>query len=355
MVKSKMPTKMVNSRRTMSQHYKEAGVSLESGYESVERIKKHTERTRRLGMMENIGSFGGLFDLSLHNIKEPVLVSGTDGVGTKLKIAFMMDKHDTIGIDVVAMCVNDVLAQGAKPLFFLDYLAVGKNNPSVIEAIVKGVADGCELADCSLIGGETAEMPDMYHDGEYDIAGFTVGVAEKRKLINPNNVNVKDVVIGLSSSGIHSNGFSLVRKILFKDNNIQLNQSFENSTIGDVLLTPTRIYVKSVLNVLKQINVSGIAHITGGGFYENMPRCIQSNQGLKIKKGSWKIPAIFNYLSDLGHVEEDEMYHVFNMGIGMIMIVRPEDVEKTLEILHQNGETANIIGEVSDQVGIQWV
>ncbi len=338
----------------MSQHYKDAGVSLESGYESVERIKKHTERTRRLGMMENIGSFGGLFDLSLHNIKEPVLVSGTDGVGTKLKIAFMMDKHDTIGIDVVAMCVNDVLAQGAKPLFFLDYLAVGKNNPIIIEAIVKGVADGCELADCSLIGGETAEMPDMYHDGEYDIAGFTVGVAEKSKLINPNNVKVKDVVIGLSSSGIHSNGFSLVRKILFKDNDIQLNQSFENRTIGDVLLTPTRIYVKSVLNVLQQVSVSGIAHITGGGFYENMPRCIQSNQGLKIKKGSWEIPSIFNYLSELGNVEEDEMYHVFNMGIGMIMIVRPDDAQKTLKLLRQNGETANIIGEVSDQVGIQW-
>lgn len=338
----------------MSQHYKDAGVSLESGYESVERIKKHTERTRRLGMMENIGSFGGLFDLSLHNIKEPVLVSGTDGVGTKLKIAFMMDKHDTIGIDVVAMCVNDVLAQGAKPLFFLDYLAVGKNNPIIIEAIVKGVADGCELADCSLIGGETAEMPDMYHDGEYDIAGFTVGVAEKSKLINPNNVQVKDVVIGLSSSGIHSNGFSLVRKILFKDNDIQLNQSFENRTIGDVLLTPTRIYVKSVLNVLQHVSVSGIAHITGGGFYENMPRCIQSNQGLKIKKGSWEIPSIFNYLSELGNVEEDEMYHVFNMGIGMIMIVHPDDAQKTLELLRQNGETANIIGEVSDQVGIQW-
>jgi phosphoribosylformylglycinamidine cyclo-ligase len=339
----------------MSQHYKEAGVSLESGYESVERIKKHTERTRRLGMMENIGSFGGLFDLSLHTIKEPVLVSGTDGVGTKLKIAFMMDKHDTIGVDVVAMCVNDVLAQGAKPLFFLDYLAVGKNNPAIIEAIVKGVADGCELADCSLIGGETAEMPDMYHDGEYDIAGFTVGVVEKSQLINPKNVQVKDVVIGLNSSGIHSNGFSLVRKILFKDHDIQLNQVFGHSTIGNVLLTPTRIYVKSVLNVLKQINVSGIAHITGGGFYENMPRCIQSNQGLVIKKGSWEIPAIFNYLSDLGKVEEDEMYHVFNMGIGMIIIVRPEDVEKTLDILRNNGEVAQVIGEVSDQVGIQWV
>jgi phosphoribosylformylglycinamidine cyclo-ligase len=354
MVKSKMPIKMASSRRNMSQHYKDAGVSLESGYESVERIKKHTARTHRLGMMDNIGSFGGLFDLSAHNIKEPVLVSGTDGVGTKLKIAFMMNRHDTIGIDVVAMCVNDVLAQGAKPLFFLDYLAVGKNNPAVIEAIVKGVADGCVMADCSLIGGETAEMPDMYQEGEYDIAGFTVGVAEKTKLIHPTKVNEKDVVIGLTSSGIHSNGFSLVRKILFKDNDIQLDQMFDDKTIGEVILEPTRIYVKSVLNVLKEVEVSGIAHITGGGFYENMPRCIQSHQGLKIKKGSWTIPPIFTYLSELGKVEEDEMYHVFNMGIGMILIVRPEDVNRTLEICRMNNEIASVIGEVTNLGGIQW-
>lgn len=338
----------------MSQHYKNAGVSLESGYESVERIKKHTERTRNLGMMSNIGSFGGCFDLSSYSMKEPVLVSGTDGVGTKLKIAFDMNKHDTIGIDVVAMCVNGVLAQGAQPLFFLDYLAVGKNEPAVIEDIVKGVADGCELAGCALVGGETAEMPDMYHVGEYDIAGFTVGVVEKSKMIQTSHVQEKDVVIGLASSGIHSNGFSLVRKILFKDHDISLRQTFEDKTLGDVLLEPTRIYVKSVLKVLDQIQVSGIAHITGGGFYENMPRCIQSNQGLKLKKGSWEVPSIFKYLSDLGNIEEDEMYHVFNMGIGMILIVRPDDVSQALEILKECGEKASVIGEVTNTGVLQW-
>jgi phosphoribosylformylglycinamidine cyclo-ligase len=338
----------------MSQHYKNAGVSLESGYESVERIKKHTERTRNLGMMSNIGSFGGCFDLSSYNMKEPVLVSGTDGVGTKLKIAFDMNKHDTIGIDVVAMCVNDVLAQGAKPLFFLDYLAVGKNDPATIESIVKGVADGCELAGCALVGGETAEMPDMYHKGEYDIAGFTVGVVEKSKMIQTTHVQENDVVIGLASSGVHSNGFSLVRKILFKDHDISLKQNFGDKTLGEVLLEPTRIYVKSVLNVFDQVQVSGIAHITGGGFYENMPRCIQSHQGLRLKKGSWEVPSIFNYLSELGNIDEDEMYHVFNMGIGMILIVRPEDVNLSLEILKESGEKASVIGEVTNSGNIQW-
>ncbi|MHB8096883.1 MAG: phosphoribosylformylglycinamidine cyclo-ligase, partial [Erysipelotrichaceae bacterium] len=313
-----------------------------------------TERTRNLGMMSNIGSFGGCFDLSSYNMKEPVLVSGTDGVGTKLKIAFDMNKHDTIGIDVVAMCVNDVLAQGAKPLFFLDYLAVGKNDPATIESIVKGVADGCELAGCALVGGETAEMPDMYHKGEYDIAGFTVGVVEKSKMIQTTHVQENDVVIGLASSGVHSNGFSLVRKILFKDHDISLKQNFGDKTLGEVLLEPTRIYVKSVLNVFDQVQVSGIAHITGGGFYENMPRCIQSHQGLRLKKGSWEVPSIFNYLSELGNIDEDEMYHVFNMGIGMILIVRPEDVNLSLEILKESGEKASVIGEVTNSGNIQW-
>ena len=265
-----------------------------------------------------------------------------------------MNKHDTIGIDVVAMCVNDVLAQGAKPLFFLDYLAVGKNDPATIESIVKGVADGCELAGCALVGGETAEMPDMYHMGEYDIAGFTVGVVEKSKMIQTIHVQENDVVIGLASSGIHSNGFSLVRKILFKDHDISLKQNFGDKTLGEVLLEPTRIYVKSVLNVFDQVQVSGIAHITGGGFYENMPRCIQSHQGLRIKKGSWEVPSIFNYLSVLGNIDEDEMYHVFNMGIGMILIVRPEDVNLSLEILKESGEKASVIGEVTNSGNIQW-
>jgi phosphoribosylformylglycinamidine cyclo-ligase len=338
----------------MSDEYSKAGVNLEAGYESVRRIKSHIARTHRLGMVDTIGSFGGLFDLSLLHIKEPVLVSGTDGVGTKLKVAFMMDRHDTVGIDAVAMCVNDILAQGAQPLYFLDYIAIGKNKPEVIEALVKGVADGCVQADCALIGGETAEMPDMYTEGEYDIAGFCVGVAEKAKLISPKNVKAGQVVIGLSSSGIHSNGFSLVRKILFKDHAIDLKTPFHGSTIGESILTPTKIYVKSVMAVLREIDVAGIAHITGGGFYENMPRCLQASQGLKLTKGSWKIPEIFAYLQELGNVPEKEMYNVFNMGIGMILIVDKENTKKTLDILTNHGDTASVIGEVTDTPGIVW-
>jgi phosphoribosylformylglycinamidine cyclo-ligase len=339
----------------MSDHYSNAGVNLEAGYESVRRIKSHIARTYRLGMVDNIGAFGGLFDLSLLNIKEPVLVSGTDGVGTKLKVAFMMDRHDTVGIDAVAMCVNDILAQGAQPLYFLDYIAIGKNKPEVIEALVKGVADGCVQANCALIGGETAEMPDMYTEGEYDIAGFCVGVAEKSKLISPLNVKAGQSVIGLASSGIHSNGFSLVRKILFKDNQVDLSAPFNGSTIGETILTPTKIYVKSVMAMLQEVKIAGIAHITGGGFYENMPRCLQASQGLKITKGSWTIPPIFTYMQELGNVPEKEMFNVFNMGIGMILVVDKDQVEKTLEILRYHGETANIIGEVTDIPGIEWV
>ena len=339
----------------MSDQYSKAGVNLEAGYESVRRIKAHTARTHRLGMVDNIGSFGGLFDLSLLHIKEPVLVSGTDGVGTKLKVAFMMDRHDTVGIDAVAMCVNDILAQGAQPLYFLDYIAIGKNKPEVIEALVKGVADGCIQADCALIGGETAEMPDMYMEGEYDIAGFCVGVAEKSRLISTQNVKAGQIVIGLASSGIHSNGFSLVRKILFKDHSIDLMTPFHGSTIGETILTPTKIYVKAVMAVLQEVEVAGIAHITGGGFYENMPRCLQENQGFSITKGSWEIPEIFAYLQELGEVPEKEMYNVFNMGIGMILIVEEGNVTKTLEILRNHGETASVIGEVTDKPGIAWV
>jgi len=338
----------------MSDNYAQAGVNLEAGYESVRRIKQHIERTRRRGMMENIGSFGGLFDLSELNIKQPVLVSGTDGVGTKLKIAFAMDRHDTVGIDAVAMCVNDILAQGAQPLYFLDYIAIAKNKPEVVEALVKGVADGCVMAGCALIGGETAEMPDMYADDEYDIAGFSVGVAEKSRLISPKNVRSGQIVIGLASSGIHSNGFSLVRKILFKDNKTNLHHPFGKSTIGEVLLTPTKIYVKPVMAVMEKIKVTGIAHITGGGFYENMPRCLQESQGLKLKKGSWILPPIFSYLQTLGKIDEHEMYNVFNMGIGMILIVDREDVSESLSILREFGETASVIGEVTDTPGILW-
>jgi phosphoribosylformylglycinamidine cyclo-ligase len=338
----------------MSQQYADAGVNLEAGYESVRRIKSHTERTRNKGMMENIGSFGGLFDLSKYNLKEPVLVSGTDGVGTKLKVAFMMDRHDTVGIDAVAMCVNDILAQGAQPIFFLDYIAIGKNKPEVVEALVKGVADGCVQSGCALIGGETAEMPDMYQDGEYDIAGFAVGVAEKSQLISPLNVHAGQAVIGLVSSGIHSNGFSLVRKILFKDHQSDLKEPFEGSTIGETILTPTKIYVKPVMAVLKEVKIAGIAHITGGGFIENMPRCLQDTQGLLIKKGSWTIPPIFNKLQTLGNISDDEMYNVFNMGIGMILVVDQNDIEMTLSILKAHNETATVIGSVTSTPGIRF-
>ncbi len=339
----------------MSNNYKAAGVDLEAGYEVVSRIKKHVKRTDRPGVMGSIGSFGGLFDLASLNYKQPVLVSGTDGVGTKLKIAMMMNKHDTIGIDVVAMCVNDVLAQGAKPLFFLDYVAVGKNHPEIIEDIVKGVADGCVMANCALIGGETAEMPDMYSEDEYDVAGFTVGVVEKDRIIEPSKVNVGDVVIGLASSGVHSNGFSLVRKIVLKDNKIDLNTYYDelNMSIGEALLQPTKIYVRSVSEVIDNVDVHGIAHITGGGFYENMPRCLQDNQGISIDKNSFEVLPIFKVLQKLSNMEDDEMYNVFNMGIGMIVIVDPKDADKTLEILHKNGEKANIIGKVTDRAGIE--
>ena len=337
----------------MSKQYEAAGVSLEAGYESVRRIKKHVARTSVPGVMGGIGSFGGMFDLSGLGYKEPVLVSGTDGVGTKLKLAFMMDKHDTIGQDVVAMCVNDVLAQGAKPLFFLDYVAVGKNHPEKIEQIVKGVADGCVLADCALIGGETAEMPDMYDVDEYDIAGFTVGAVEKSRMIDGTKTESGDVVIGLQSSGVHSNGFSLVRKLIFKDHDLDHKEKYTLSRpLGDALLEPTRIYVRPVSKVLEEVDVHGVAHITGGGFYENMPRCLKPGLGIKINKGSWEIPEIFPFLQKLGNVDEKDMYNVFNMGIGMILVVDEKDVEMTMEILIANGEKPSVIGTVTDGEGI---
>jgi len=279
------------------------------------------------------------------------LVSGTDGVGTKLKLAFWLNKHDTIGQDVVAMCVNDVLSQGAQPLFFLDYIAVGKNDPAQIEQIVKGVADGCVMANCALIGGETAEMPDMYLTGEYDIAGFTVGVVEKAKLIDGSKVNVGDVLIGIQSSGVHSNGFSLVRKIIMKDHNFDLYQHFEelNGKLGEVLLTPTKIYVKPVIEVLKTIDVHAVCHITGGGFDENIPRVLKENQGVEISENSWEKPPIFNFLEKLGQIPHREMFNIFNMGIGMILVVKPENAAATIQILNQNGEKAFEIGKVVEK------
>ena len=336
-----------------SKAYGSSGVDLEAGYEAVRRYKKHVKATNRLGCVSNIGSFGGMFDLSLLNYKEPMLVSGTDGVGTKLKLAFEMDKHDTIGIDAVAMCVNDVLAQGAEPLFFLDYVALGKAIPEKLERIVKGVSDGCIQAGCALIGGETAEMPGMYSDGEYDIAGFAVGVVEKSKLIDDSKVKAGDILVGIASSGVHSNGFSLVRKII-KDNNIDLHAYNEElgGIAGEVFLTPTRIYCKQVLDVIKNVDVHGVAHITGGGFDENIPRILNETQGLDIIEGSWPILPVFKFLEKYGKVEHREMFNIYNMGIGMIIAVDNEqDAKKTIEILAKHGDKAYIIGSITNNAG----
>ncbi len=338
----------------MAKSYEESGVNLEAGYEVVSRIKKHVKSTDRPGVMGNIGSFGGMFDLGSLGYEHPILVSGTDGVGTKLKIAFASGRHDTIGIDAVAMCVNDVLAQGAQPLIFLDYVAVGKNHPEVVEAIVAGVAEGCRQAGCALVGGETAEMPGMYDEDEYDIAGFTVGAVEKSKLIDCSKVSVGDVLIGLPSSGVHSNGFSLVRKII-TDNSFSYNDTLPETgrlTLGEMLLTPTRIYVKPVLALLKEVDVHGLAHITGGGFDENIPRILKDGQGVVVKEGSWEILPVFGLLEKYGHVPHREMFNIFNMGIGMVIAVAPADVEKTLEVLRAQGEDPKIIGEIVEGKGV---
>ncbi|MCW6679015.1 phosphoribosylformylglycinamidine cyclo-ligase [Anaerococcus sp. NML200574] len=331
----------------MSEKYKAAGVSLNAGYESVERIKKHVESTKNKGMMDMIGSFGGAFDLGAYGFKNPVLVSGTDGVGTKLKLAFDMDKHDTIGIDAVAMCVNDILAQGAIPLFFLDYIACGKNDPAQIEAIVKGVADGCRQAGAALVGGETAEMPGFYKEGEYDIAGFAVGAAEKEDLINAQNTKAGQAVIGIPSSGFHSNGFSLIRKVL-SDENISLDDEFNGETLGEALLRPTRIYAKEVRSLLENVKVSGISHITGGGFIENLPRALKKGLGMKIYRDSYEIPEIFKFIEEKGQIDHDEMYQVFNMGVGLAVIVDDADKDKVLDLI----DDAFILGVVTDEEGI---
>lgn len=336
--------------------YEKAGVSLEAGYDVVRRIKKHVASTSRPGVMGNIGAFGGMFDLSALKIKEPVLVSGTDGVGTKLKIAFAMDKHDTIGIDAVAMCVNDVLAQGAEPLVFLDYLAQGKTRPEVVEAIVAGVAEGCRQAGCALVGGETAEMPGMYENGEYDIAGYTTGVVEKSKLIDGSKVKVGDVLVGIASSGIHSNGFSLVRKI-FSDNELDLHKSYAeletDQPLGLVALTPTRIYVKQVLDVIRNCDVHGVAHITGGGFDENLPRILQESQGIYVEEGSWEILPIFRFLEKYGKIPHREMFNIFNMGIGMVLALDEKEAEKAIGILAGYGDKASVIGRVTAKIGVE--
>ena len=339
----------------MAVNYSKAGVNLEAGYEVVRRIKQHVASTERPGVMGNIGSFGGMFDLASLGVKEPILVSGTDGVGTKLKIAFAMDKHDTVGIDAVAMCVNDVLAQGAEPLFFLDYVAVGHNEPAKVEAIVAGVAEGCRQAGCALVGGETAEMPGMYPNGEYDIAGYTTGVVEKSKLIDGTKVKVGDVLVGIASTGVHSNGFSLVRKI-FSDANLDLHKIYpelsEDKALGEVALTPTRIYVKQVLDVIRNCDVHGVAHITGGGFDENIPRILQDGQGIEINEGSWEILPVFKMLEKWGGVPHREMFNIFNMGIGMVVVLDASEVDKAISILGSHGEKAPVRGKVTDKEGV---
>ncbi len=338
----------------MAVNYEKAGVNLEAGYEVVRRIKQHVASTQRKGTMGNIGAFGGMFDLASLGVKEPVLVSGTDGVGTKLKIAFAMDKHDTIGIDAVAMCVNDVLAQGAEPLFFLDYVALGHNIPQKVEAIVAGVAEGCRQAGCALIGGETAEMPGMYEGGDYDIAGFTCGVVEKSQLIDGSKVKVGDVLVGIASSGVHSNGFSLVRKVV-ADNNLDLNAYYEElngANLGETLLTPTKIYVRQVLEVIRNCDVHGICHITGGGFDENIPRVLHEGQGLEITEGTWEILPVFQLLEKYGNVPHREMFNIFNMGIGMVIVLDESEAAKAVEILTAAGEKASVIGRVTDTEGV---
>ena len=343
----------------MSKKYREAGVDLEAGYESVRLIKSHVERTKVLGAIDSIGAFGGTFDLSLLNLKEPVLVSGTDGVGTKLMLAFECDKHDTIGIDAVAMCVNDVLVQGAMPIFFLDYLAVGKNYPEKIEQLVKGVADGCVLSECALIGGETAEMPDMYSEKHYDIAGFCVGAVEKSKFLDGSKICEGNVLIGLPSSGCHSNGYSLIRKVLLKDAKLDVHKFYPelNKTLGEELLTPTKIYVKTIKHLLNSnTNILGMCHITGGGFFENVPRMLKKGQGVDINIKSFPRPKIFDFIMETGKIDEIEMYNVFNMGIGFILAVDKNDVTEVMNKLSEINEKAYIIGEVtsSGEVNLKW-
>ena len=341
----------------MAKSYEASGVNLEAGYEVVSRIKKHVASTARPGCMGGIGAFGGMFDLGSLGYRHPILVSGTDGVGTKLKIAFALDRHDTIGIDAVAMCVNDVLAQGAQPLIFLDYVAVGHNRPAVVEAIVAGVAEGCRQAGCALVGGETAEMPGMYAPDDYDIAGFTVGAVEKDRLIDGSKVAEGDVLVGLPSTGVHSNGFSLVRKIV-KDADLDLSKKYEETgdrTLGEVLLTPTAIYVKPVLALMDEVDVHGVAHITGGGFDENIPRILHEGQGLEIDEGSWEILPVFRFLEQYGRVAHREMFNIFNMGIGMVVAVSAADADMAVASLKASGIEASVIGKVVKGTGVSLI
>lgn len=342
---------MINNSKSDS--YAAAGVDITAGYRAVELMKSHIAKTTTPGVMGAIGGFGGLFELDLEGMTHPVLVSGTDGVGTKLKLAFLMDKHDTIGIDCVAMCVNDIICGGAKPLFFLDYIACGKNVPERIEQIVAGVCEGCVQSGAALIGGETAEMPGFYPENEYDLAGYTTGVVDKAAIIDNKKMSAGDIIIALPSSGVHSNGFSLVRKVFGLDEHkldmVALkapNALLGGKSLGETLLTPTKIYVKPVLELLKQVEVKGISHITGGGFYENIPRSIPDGFGAKIIKSAVKVLPIFELIADVGNISEHDMFNTFNMGVGMSIVVAAEDADRTLDILKANGEDAYIMGEI---------
>ena len=334
--------------KSKSDSYAAAGVDITAGYRAVELMKKHIARTMVNGKADDIGGFGGLFPLDLTGYTNPVLVSGTDGVGTKLKLAFLMDKHDTVGIDCVAMSVNDVICCGAKPLFFLDYIACGKNYPEKIADIVGGIAEGCVQSGCELIGGETAEMPGFYPIDEYDLAGFAVGIVDRSKVINRNSMKAGDVMIALPSSGVHSNGFSLVRKV-FDVEKCDLKAPVEElggKSLGETLLTPTRIYVKAMVALFNEITVKGVSHITGGGFYENMPRSIPDGLGVKINKSDIKVLPIFKLIQKVGGIDERDMFNTFNMGVGMSVVVAKEDAERALEILKANGEDAYLVGEI---------
>lgn len=338
----------------MPKAYENAGVSVEAGYEVVKRITSHVDRTKRPGVVGGIGGFGGLFDLASLGYREPVLISGTDGVGTKLMVANMAGIHDTIGIDCVAMCVNDIAAQGAEPLFFLDYIACGKNNPELLEQVVSGVADGCVQAGAGLIGGETAEMPGMYEENEYDLAGFAVGVAEKSAIVDGSGIAEGDLLIGLASSGVHSNGFSLVRKALFEQGGYTVDSKldeFSGKTLGEVLLKPTVIYVTTLKPLFKAGVVKGVAHITGGGFIENIPRMIPEGLAASIELGTWSIPPIFDVIERSGNIEHTEMFNVFNMGIGMVFAIAPEQLDRTFTILAQTDSEAYLIGKVTANTG----
>ncbi|MBQ3379186.1 MAG: phosphoribosylformylglycinamidine cyclo-ligase [Clostridia bacterium] len=336
--------------KSFSDSYKAAGVDVVAGYKSVELIKKHVAKTHIGGVMSAIGGFGGLFELDTNEFKHPVLVSGTDGVGTKLKLAFIMDKHDTVGIDCVAMCVNDIVCSGAKPLIFLDYIAVGKNVPEKIEKIVSGVADGCVMAGCALIGGETAEMPGFYSADEYDIAGFSVGAVDKEKIIDSSAQEAGDVLIGLQSSGVHSNGYSLVRKV-FEMTEKSLKRplsEYGGKTLGEVLLTPTKIYVKPILSLMNEVKVKSVCHVTGGGFYENIPRMIKDGLCARIEKAKAPVLPIFDIIMREGNIPERDMYNTFNMGIGMVVAVSKDECDKALKILKDCGETPYVIGEITE-------